>query len=287
MSAIRIRNNVFSDILQHEMDMRPFKPYTDILHMRAPHKEVLDFYNIAWQILEVAKSSLVSRSYNYSYSLTRENTVWESVGAHTNLVLAIMDYALWYVYGSNSFHHTIDMYSYRHIVEAIRLHDLAENETGDEADNGERNEEEKNRIEMEYFKIFTNRYPSTDPNLKNKVLDLLKEMQDKSSPTGKLIYLSDKVSADIITLCLDRENHPPMIRKDSPFVSKRDLEEIALCDFVTDLGYYRASEMWATDFFEVRKLNQYDETFFFTALIVMATLMVHGKWYEWREKSYQ
>lgn len=286
MSIVRVRSNVFSDIMRNEADQKGHSTiYTDILHMRAPHKEALIFYNIVWQLLEVAKSSLVPRSYNTPYGLTRDNKAWESVGAHTNLVFAIMDQALWYVYG-NSFVHTVDMYSYKHIVEAIRLHDLAENRTGDIADSGDRDEIQKQKVETDYFRLFAERYPSSDPNLGPKVLDLLKEMQDRGSYTGRLLYLSDKVAANIIALCLDNEDHSPMIRKDSHFISERDLKEIELCDFVTADGYYRASEMWATDFFEIRKLNRYDDALFFTALIVMATLMVHGKWYQWREKRY-
>lgn len=288
MGIIRVRNNVFYDIMIHEIEATGgIKAYTDILHLRSPQKEALTFYNITWQLLEIARSSLIPRSYNAIYGLTQERNILESVGAHTNLVAAIMDQALWYIYGDSSVHYTIDRYTYQHIVEAIRLHDLAENKTGDKADNGDRDEDEKNRLEMEYYKFYTERYPTSNPNLKVKVLQLLEEMQNKSSPTGKLLYLSDKVAANIIVLCLDNEGYLPMIRKDSPLISERDLKEIELCDFVTSDGYYRASEMWATDFFEIRKLNQYDDTLFFTTLIVIATLMVHGTWYKWREKRYK
>ena len=44
--------------------------------------------------------------------------------------------------------------------------------------------------------------------------------------------------------------------------------------------------MWAVDFFKMRKFNELDGSGFFTAIIVMYTLIVKGHWYTWREKDY-
>ena len=39
-------------------------------------------------------------------------------------------------------------------------------------------------------------------------------------------------------------------------------------------------------YLQMRKLVQYDDTGFFTALIVMYTLQIHNYWYSWREADY-
>ena len=52
-------------------------------------------------------------------------------------------------------------------------------------------------------------------------------------------------------------------------------------------GFYKASEMWTIDHLKIRELIRLDDDGFFTALIVMYTLMVNGKWYSWREKDYR
>jgi hypothetical protein len=45
--------------------------------------------------------------------------------------------------------------------------------------------------------------------------------------------------------------------------------------------------MWAIDYFKMRELEQYDDTGYFTALIVAYTLAVNGHWYIWRDHDYR
>ena len=171
-------------------------------------------------------------------------------------------------------------------MEVVRLHDMAENVTGDLPDNGNRDEQRKNRHELRYLKDYLEVFSGKGKDLRIKISRLFQEMQNQTSPTGKMIYLADKVAALIITLCLDHLGHPPMILEDSDYASERDRQEMTMCDFCSDFHAYKASEMWAVDFFVMRDLVRFDEDFFFTAILVMATLMVNGKWYSWREKMY-
>ena len=164
------------------------------------------------------------------------------------------------------------------------MHDLSENEIGDIPDNGDRNDEEKDALEMAYYEKYAAKF--IDGKLEKHVLRLLGEMQKKNSFTGRMVYLADKVAALIITLCLDEIGYSPMTYMASPHASNRDRAEMRMCDSTKD-GMYLASEMWTMDFFEMRNLCQYDDTMFFTALIVAATLRVRGSWYNWREKAYQ
>lgn len=238
--------------------------------------------DVVWQIFEVAKSAFVSRSYNSLYNLCEDEMVYESVSAHTNLVEAIATWAFDLLPAFRR-SYLIGDYSFKDIQEAIRVHDLSENEIGDIPDNGGHDEEEKNAIEMTYYKKYAEKYHNFI--FAKRVVELLDAMQKKNSFVGRMIYLSDKVAALIITLCLDEMGHPPLADLVSPWASNRDRAEMRLCDNTKD-GMRHASEMWTMDFFEMRKLCQYDDTMFFTALIVAATLRVNGRWYRWRERSY-
>ncbi len=240
--------------------------------------------DISYQIAEVAESSLVLRSFNNNYKLTKDKRAFESVGAHTNLMITIVDRALSFLYKTES-ELLKEGYSYREIMEAARLHDLPENLIGDKPDNGFTDDCDKKVSERFYYNIFFRKYHWQDPESLNRIRRLLEEMDEKSSRIGKLLYCADKVSAIIITLQCDRYNNPPLLGPKNKIASKRDLEEMSICDGKVR-GLYRASEMWTIDWFKARKLIDYDETGFFTSLIIMRTLQVRGKWYNWREKDY-
>ena len=251
-----------------------------------------EIYKVVWRIFEAIHSGFVSRSYNLTYNLYDGEMVYESVGAHTNVVSAIATEALDFHYGGEfgvlgrkSCVKTIDGYSYRDIMEAIRLHDLPENEIGDLPDNGSRDESEKHFQEARYLKSFFDTYSDLSKTIKRNVLGLISSMDMHDSPTGRLIYLSDKVAALLVTLFLDFIGKSPMMLEDSPHASERDRQEMALCD--SGDYAYKASEMWALDFFRGRQLVRFDDDFFFTAIVVMSTLMVNGKWYIWREEMYE
>ena len=248
--------------------------------------------NLTWRIFEVAKSSFVVRSYIERYGLDLADFAHESVAAHTNLVSALVDSALIYEYGpdfgqpGSEWPLTIDGFSYREIMETVRLHDLPENEMGDAPDNGARDEAKKEAEENEYFYSYTESYPVRDTDFKQGVRRLMLAMQDRNSPTGRLLYLADKTAAILATLAYDQRGYSPMMSVGEPSASPRDLEEMKMCDFSTENGLCKASEMWTIDHFHIRRIIDLDDTGFFTAVVVMGTLMTNGRWYDWREKDY-
>ena len=240
---------------------------------------------ITCQVAEATKSSLVLRSYAGRYGLTNSNVAFESVGAHTNLVSILVDRML-------SFHHDLDTdapidgYTYREIMEAVRLHDLPENEFGDISDNGSFDATLKQQREKQYYQdIFNCHYQDREEKFKTNVMKLLDEMDNQSSFLGRAIYCADKTAAIMITLQYDEVGFPPSLRIDDETASTRDREEMELCDF----RYHdtcRASEMWTVDWFKSRRLVDFDTTGFYTAVIIMRTLQVNDRWYHWREKDY-
>ena len=246
-----------------------------------------EMWTTALQILEYTKASTVLRSYNWNYGLTdpEARTTLESDGGHTNLMSAIVDRALAYRYGPY-LRFTEDGYTYREVMEAVRRHDLPENETGDIPDDGARDEAAKSEFDTAYQLKFSQLSPSRECESEKRIRGLLAEMDGRSSPTGKLIYLADKVSAIIAVLACDAQEQYPAKRVLADNLTNRDIAEMRLCD--TEIAYhaYLASEMWTIDYFKSRRLVKYDEIGFFTALLVMFTLQIHGRWYNWRAADY-
>lgn len=278
-----------------------FEPYTKIMAKEAAlnpscqyfSSRPSDIFFAARQIQQVALSSYVSRGYNDRYGLSREKVAYESVSAHTNLVMALVDLAIsldcdrfCWLSPTGRWNQTVDGYAHNVVMEVIRKHDLPEVKIGDWPDNGARDEAEKARLEGEYYQEFDQYYPEYEREFRSQVSALLYQMNQKSSPTGRLIYAADKTAAIIAALTSDSLGHRPMISIHNPSASARDKEEMALCDF-SENDFYKASEMWTIDHFHIRHLNQYDDTGFFTALIVMYTLMINGRWYNWREQDYE
>ena len=247
-----------------------------------------EIFQMVQRIYSNAALNCVPRSYNTSYNLTKSEIAFESIGGHTNLVCAILDEALNFFYGysfATSQNFTIDGYPHAVLMEVARSHDLAEARYGDKADNGSTNPEEKFNLEFEYLKWYFSTYPTSLEHEKAQILKLFQEMESQSSQTGQMLYLADKVAALFITLYLDSLKHSPMLTPSSPVASERDKDEMKRCDRSYD-GAYKASEMWAVDYFIERKFVDMDETLFFTALIVMMTLVIRGSWYNWRKDCY-
>ena len=137
--------------------------------------EPSEIYYTVWRLMEMAKIAFISRSYNMTYGLFSDDFIFESVGAHTNLVSGIVAHALDFYYGSGfgepngGMLVTPDGYSYRDVMEAVRIHDLAETEYGDIPDNGARDEDRKDRKEYEYFKHFIDTYSATNDKSRHAV----------------------------------------------------------------------------------------------------------------------
>ncbi len=250
-----------------------------------------EVYRQVEQLAEVAKSSLLPRSYIKRYGLSESRIAYESVGAHTNLMAALIDRALCYYYGpdfgepGSEWAHTEDNFSYRDIMEAVRIHDLPENKIGDWPDNGSSDPNKKAKLERLYLREFSQGYDLRNSHVGHQAIRLFELMDVESSVTGRLLKLADKTAALFITLCYDSAGAAPLIHISDPKLSERDRQEMQMCDY-NKAGYHKASEMWAIDHFCIRKFCDLDDDSFFTAIIVMYTLMVNGKWYSWREKDY-
>ena len=72
---------------------------------------------------------------------------------------------------------------------------------------------------------------------------------------------------------------------DYEYASALDKKAMVMCDNINN-NRCRASEMWTISFFKLKNNILFDRTGYFTALIVMMTLDVNGKWYDWRTKEY-
>ena len=239
-------------------------------------------YNITKRIMEITRNSTILRSGNVTGRLTKESMAFESDGAHTNLVRSLVKYALDLHYGWGN---STPEYYRSEIDEAITIHDLPENITGDIPDNRDRNEAEKIRLENEYFDRFMNTYTSSEFLHCQKIRKLLQEMQERSSFEGRILYVADKISAVLMMLYYDSIGLYPSIAPDDSRLAKISHQEKEFCEVLQD-GTILLSELWTADFLYGRNIVQYDDTGFFLAVLILATLYTRGEWYDWREMQY-
>ena len=247
-----------------------------------PLEQPQQMYNITKRIMEITQNSTILRSGNITGGLTKDFIAYESDGGHTNLVRSLVKYALDSRYGWGNSPHNYDRLI---IDEAITIHDLPENVTGDIPDNRNRDEAKKNRIENKYFDDLMATYPPSQLPYYWKIKQLLREMQDKSSLEGRILYVADKVSTILMMLYYDQVELYPSISPNSPKISKASREEREFCEVQQD-GTILLSELWTVDFLYGRNIAQYDDTGFFLAVLVMMTLIIRGEWYDWREAQY-
>ena len=240
----------------------------------------LQMENIACRLLEVAKNSTVLRCGNNMAGLTNDKMAYESDGAHANLMRATMDCALDYYFGWGA---PTLRYERRVINEAILLHDLPENVTGDTPDNRARDENKKRIREKLYLEEFFTKYSLFDQT--RRVEQLLIEMEEKSSLEGRMLYLADKLSAITMMLCYDAAGLNPRIDPNDPLLGRITKAERDLCTRLPD-GKILLSELWTVDFLRGREHYKLDDTGYFTRLLVMQTLLTHKRWYKWRKAQY-
>ena len=273
---------MFSRIMENEAKENP--------SCRSLSHHPYEYYQMANYLLEVARSCILPRGWCEAFSLpsTLQVTNCESVGSHTYLMSTMMELLLRSGVKQKVMRngYARDGYNYLEIMEAVRLHDLPENAIGDWLDNGDRDEEEKSKLEDTWYESFRVNYPDCNRNLVEMAYQLLLDMRLKQSPTGKMLYMADKTALVIAALAYDKAGHPFVMHIGAANASERDKQEMCICEW-QEAGYRKASEMFTTDILHIREITQYDETGFFTAVLVMCTLIVNGKWYDWREKDYE
>ncbi|MBR2640908.1 HD domain-containing protein [Candidatus Saccharibacteria bacterium] len=225
----------------------------------------------------------IARSFNHKrYNKPEIEIVPESIAAHVYAMTALVNKALDFNYGEE-FKTTKDGYSRREFLEAVMRHDLPENEIGDIPDDGNRDDKAQGRLERVYWKNLS--LYNKDKVFEAKVYKLLKETQTKSSEAGRLIHVADKAIAILRTLYEDKLGIPAEMDIDYEYASALDKKAMVMCDNINN-NRCRASEMWTISFFKLKNNILFDRTGYFTALIVMMTLDVNGKWYDWRTKEY-
>lgn len=262
-------------------------------HFIAPICSAKEVLGIVQQLECVVTSGFVMRCCKTRYGDFSPGTLCpESVSAHTNLLQFIVDRVLFCHFGPY-FEKAPDGFTYREIMEVARRHDLPENVIGDIADNGNRDDEGLLKTESVYLNQFARASAAREKKFEDKVRQLQFNMNSKRNFSGRLLYAADKASAILTTLGYDSMGAPCIMSTAFAGASAKEAKAMSLCEFRTErtdkFGNYqlcRASEMWTIDYFKIRKLYQYDDTGIITAILIIESLIVNGKWYDWREKDY-
>lgn len=244
------------------------------------------FFRVAMRVLEISENSTVIRCGGSMGHLTDEPIAYESDGGHTNLVRSLMQYFLDYVYGWGV---EPPIHTRRVIDEGLLQHDLPENETGDRPDNNPLTRATREKFEHEYLVRFNGKLYNVEedaPYNTTNIMRFHRSMRKKDSLEGRGGYLADKTAAIFAELSLERIGVFPYAYPHDPKITDINRREMQYCELRFNGGYL-LSELWTADFLRERTLTQYDDTGFFTALVVMSTLIVRGgNWYNWRKLQY-
>ena len=274
----------YSDVLIREADFSQNKDYIPAnwekynLLVSEPNY----MFGVANRLLEIAKSSIVSCHSNRAGRLTTEEIAYESVAAHTNLVQAMVDYAVDHIYDDMS----RSLYDRRVIREAIRLYDLPKNETGD-TDGICKRDEVLTDDRTDYLDRLFGYYDEDELVFVDHVQWLLKSIDSRSCRMGCMIYVAEKIATIIMMLAYETLGMYPHAFPEDESLSETPCEELAMCEKRSPEGGLLLSELRTIDYLYGRELARYDITGFFTALMIMATLVVHGEWYGWRIRQYR
>lgn len=277
---------------QHIIDSAYSKNQIIGEYQKAINKEQLDvsvsadeLYGTMLQLSEIAYSTLVPRSYNLRYNLTIHPDTFESVASHTFLMENMMDSALAFLYNPNMLH-TMGGFTYREIMQAVRRHDLPENVITDIPDNGNRNDRSLALQEDRYWSIFSKESPSKKTYPEDKIMSLLKDSRSCFKTTiGKMIHAADKAAAIFACLCFEEKGHAPIMVIDDSNASQTEYRLMQKCERRLGESYCYASEMWLKFFFH-RGTHVLDQGKYFTALLVMKTIAVTGKWYNHKQTDF-
>ncbi len=247
-------------------------------------------FNITKYIMEVAESSKVLRSGAHQTHETADGRAYESNGAHTNLVRTLIQLYMFTMYG-----YSLRGFSPRHIIRYINsikllkllpyldimttIHDFPENKYGDIPDDGNRNEILKKLHELQYLEETKKQcIVIYGEEVTNRVFKLYEEFNNKSTPIGRALYCADKVAAILYYINSDKDGNYVCVKPDDIEKSATNAQSVKHCR-KTSNGY-PVAWLWTMDYLRTRMLVRYDESLFFTSVIIMMTIMVYGKWHE-------
>lgn len=249
------------------------------------YPEPREMHIVAQQILETAKLNFVPKGYNHRYANYPSTYVVESVSAQIVLTISIVMKALDFKYWSN-FSYTKEGYNFQEIVNAIIAYHQPKAKYGDAPDNTDQVTSVDDEETKQYYKNYFDLEPNRTRTIIYRVKRLLSEIKSRSSSTGRLVFVANYIATSIAMLSCDWSGVDLMMKPDSATISRREQQEMILCDRHKDGACY-ASEMRAIDYFKKSHVVAYDDYGICTALLVMCTLLVNnGQWYTWREENY-
>lgn len=149
------------------------------------------------------------------------------------------------------------------------LHEIGEIETGDIPDDGNRNENEKDRIEMLKIKDYLSKLP--EPYRSQGEL-IFEEFQKRNTTFGQILYCIDKTEAILQGLVYEKHGHPGIL-KNKPIVSVSDRIYAKKTDSTSLV------DIFALSFFI--KSKDYTDVLFFSKLIETAITDVRGHSFTW------
>ena len=233
-------------------------------------KEIWRLYRIAkeGQVVTIRSGYGLCGVYNYSKEHPRDYSRSESDAEHDYgcfmLAINILNLCPWMIPNPSD-----RLYA----LQCLAIHELGENEIGDIPDDGERNDAEKDAIELSYVKSYVNSW--SEPH-KQKVLELFANMRSKDTLLQEFVLLVDKTEALLQNIIYELQNRPASLDarlKNTGHLSVRD--EKAMSTIKTS----SVVDCWAYGF--CNKYHEYRLFDIFFTIVREAVKDARGKDFDW------
>ena len=167
---------------------------------------------------------------------------------------------------------------FRLLLRGASEHELGENATGDVASDGTRDEKKKDEEELWYVILWL--YLCFDKKTAKLGVRLFKEMQEKSTDIGKLLFLIDKIDAVLYNLLLEEEGHTGYITA-KPYVTELDRKAIEATGDDRNAGVWLYNTLATTP-----QLLDFELTPIFLEIVQSAALEVRGEEMDWINEKF-
>ncbi len=152
-------------------------------------------------------------------------------------------------------------------------HEIGEKKLGDLPDDGRRDEEAKNRTELEAIRDFCRTLP---PDLGNRLLNDFMELQTRNSRRGQIAFCIDKSEAVLQSLLYEADGRGGNLTNKA--ITSKISEQDAYYMRMTKSS--ALVDNWAAHFLDKAKGMECLPVF--EEILRAAVENVRGKWFDWR-----
>ena len=159
------------------------------------------------------------------------------------------------------------------------FHEVGEIESGDKQDDGTRDEEAKDREEMEFLKKITEYFPT---KTRKKVISLFEQFQKKDTDFGKMAFFIDKLEAVLSGLIYESQGRPGSYNNKREKIKKPSFNDRLNMEIT---GSTSIPDMWGCNIVLRARKYHFKHLSAFIEIMQAGAVDVRGKEMDWIQKA--